>query len=96
MRGKIGLANAQRTLDDIRVLTEFITHVEYQDLIPIFGIVNEPTAGTAALLNFYLDAHNLIRNITRLGAGHGPASSLHHPRTKKGRFCVLHRHARRI
>jgi len=79
MSGNMGLANAQRTLDYIRVLTEFITQPEYQDLIPIFGIVNEPTAGTAALSNFYLEAHTLIRNITGLGAGHGPVSSfLHH------------------
>lgn len=75
MLGNMGLANAQRTLDYIRVLTEFITQPEYQDLIPIFGIVNEPTAGTAALSNFYLEAHNLIRNITGLGAGHGPVSA---------------------
>lgn len=77
MRGNMGLANAQRTLDYIRVLTEFITQPEYQDLIPIFGIVNEPTAGTAALSNFYLEAHNLIRNITGLGAGHGPYIAMH-------------------
>ena len=73
MRGNMGLANAQRTLDYIRVLTEFITQPEYQDLIPIFGIVNEPTAGTAALSKFYLEALTLIRNITGLG-GHGPVS----------------------
>ena len=75
MCGKMGLANAQRTLNYISVLTEFITQPEYQDLIPIFGIVNEPTAGTTALSNFYLEAHTLIRNIMGLGAGHGPVSS---------------------
>lgn len=37
----MGIANAQRTLDYIRIITEFISQAEYQNLIPLFGIVNE-------------------------------------------------------
>jgi glucan 1,3-beta-glucosidase len=37
----MGIANAQRTLDYIRIITEFISQPEYQNVIPIFGIVNE-------------------------------------------------------
>lgn len=72
----MGLANAQRTLYYIRVITEFISQPEYQDVIPIFGIVNEAVVGSIGineLTSFYLEAHTMIRtNITGLGAGHGP------------------------
>jgi hypothetical protein len=37
----MGIANAQRTLDYIRIITEFISQPEYRELIPLFGIVNE-------------------------------------------------------
>jgi glucan 1,3-beta-glucosidase len=42
----MGIANAQRTLDYIRILTEFISQPEYQNLIPIFSIVNEALLST--------------------------------------------------
>ena len=41
MNGPMGYANAQRMLEYIRVITEFISQPEYKDLIPIFGIINE-------------------------------------------------------
>jgi glucan 1,3-beta-glucosidase len=41
MSGIMGIANAQRTLDYIRFITEFISQPEYQNLIPVFSIVNE-------------------------------------------------------
>ena len=72
----MGLANAQRTLYYIRVITEFISQTEYQDVIPIFGIVNEAveqSIGINQLTSFYLQAHDMIRNnITGKGEGHGP------------------------
>ena len=46
LQGVMGLANAQRTLGYIRVLTEFISQAEYKELVPLFGIVNEPQAAT--------------------------------------------------
>ena len=38
----MGLANAQRTLNYIRIFTEFICQPEYANVIPMFGILNEP------------------------------------------------------
>ena len=42
LHGVMGYANAQRGLDYIRVLTEFISQPQYKDVIPLFGILNEP------------------------------------------------------
>jgi glucan 1,3-beta-glucosidase len=41
----MGVANAQRSLQYIRTIAEFISQPEYEMLIPIFGIVNEPLLG---------------------------------------------------
>ncbi len=75
----MGLANAQRTLYYIRVLTEFISQPEYRNLVPVFGIVNEALVGIIGMdeiTSFYLEAHDLIRNITGFGEGNGPVSCL--------------------
>jgi glucan 1,3-beta-glucosidase len=75
----MGLANAERTLYYIRVLTEFVSQPEYRNLIPIFGILNEAlvnTIGMDEMTSFYLEAHGMIRNITGLGEGNGPVSAL--------------------
>jgi glucan 1,3-beta-glucosidase len=40
-----------------------------------FGILNEPLVpivGMNDLLSFYLEAHDMIRNITGYGEGNGP------------------------
>jgi hypothetical protein len=42
----MGIANAQRSLDYIRIITEFINQEEYQNLIPLWGIINEPLLTT--------------------------------------------------
>ena len=39
------MANAQRTMDYIRYITEFITQKEYTDVVPMFGVINEPLLG---------------------------------------------------
>ncbi|KAF5381908.1 hypothetical protein D9757_007571 [Collybiopsis confluens] len=80
MNGVMGLANAQRTLSYIRIITEFITQEEYLDVVPMFGIINEAllsTIGKDQLTAFYLEAHDMIRGITGLGEGHGPFISIH-------------------
>jgi glucan 1,3-beta-glucosidase len=38
----MGLANAQRALNYIHIFTEFISQPEWKDVVPIFGIMNEP------------------------------------------------------
>lgn len=39
--GVMGMANAQRTLNYLRIITEFISQPEYKDVVLIFGIMNE-------------------------------------------------------
>ncbi|KAJ6502951.1 glycoside hydrolase family 5 protein [Mycena vitilis] len=80
LNGVMGYANAQRMLDYIRVIVEFISQPEYKDVVPMFGIVNEAllsTIGRDQLTSFYLEAHNMIRGITGLGEGNGPFISIH-------------------
>ncbi|KAJ7086334.1 glycoside hydrolase family 5 protein [Mycena belliarum] len=80
LNGVMGVANAQRALDYIRIITEFITQPEWADVVPQFGIMNEAlmsAIGRAQLTSFYLQAHNMIRGITGVGAGHGPFISIH-------------------
>ena len=42
----MGLANAQRTLNYIRIFIEFISQPEYVNVVPMFGIINEALVGT--------------------------------------------------
>ena len=46
LNGVMGIANAQRTLNYIRTLAEFISQPQYRDVIPMFSILNEPYAAT--------------------------------------------------
>jgi len=47
----MGLANAERSLDYIRILAEFISQPQYRDVVSMFGITNEPQATTIGLDN---------------------------------------------
>jgi len=38
----MGLANAQRALNYIRIFTEFFSQPEWKDVVLMFGIMNEP------------------------------------------------------
>ena len=42
----MGYANAQRGLDYIRIIAEFISQPQYKDVVTIFGFMNEPQAST--------------------------------------------------
>ncbi|KAJ7134035.1 glycoside hydrolase family 5 protein [Mycena crocata] len=80
LNGPMGVANAQRALDVIRIISEFIAQPEYQDVVGMFGIVNEAlmqVIGRPVITSFYLEAHRMIREITGLGAGKGPYISIH-------------------
>lgn len=44
LNGVMGMANGQRTMNYLRVLTEFINQPEYRNVIPMFGIINEAQA----------------------------------------------------
>ena len=45
LNGPMGYANAQRTLNYIRIFTEFISQPEYTSVIPMFCIINEALVG---------------------------------------------------
>lgn len=78
LKGPMGLANAQRSLDYIRIIAEFISQPQYRDVVAMFGIVNEPRApevGTSQLQSFYLEAYEIIRNAGGFGEGKGPMIS---------------------
>ncbi|KAG6840682.1 hypothetical protein C0991_005143, partial [Blastosporella zonata] len=89
LNGVMGIANAQRALEYIRVFTEFISQPQYKNVVPMFGIVNEAhleTIGVPQLTNpgylrtfspSYLEAHTMIRSITGYGEGNGPYISIH-------------------
>ena len=47
----MGLANAERSLDYIRVLAEFISQPQYRDVVTMFGITNEPQGSTVGIDN---------------------------------------------
>jgi len=46
LNGPMGLANAQRSLDYIRILAEFISQPQYSPVVAMFGITNEPVGST--------------------------------------------------
>ena len=51
LNGPMGLANAQRSLDYIRIIAEFISQPQYKDVVTMFGITNEPQAAVIGLSN---------------------------------------------
>ncbi|KAA1471083.1 exo-beta-1,3-glucanase [Dentipellis sp. KUC8613] len=80
LNGPMGLANAQRSLDYIRIIAEFISQPQYKDVIVMFGITNEPQApvvGQDNLSRYYVRAYNLVRQASGTGAGNGPFVSYH-------------------
>ena len=55
--GVMGMANAQRAMNYIRIITEFISQPEWRDVVPVFGIVNEAlitTIGTDELRGLWV------------------------------------------
>ncbi|KAL8277511.1 hypothetical protein RQP46_010066 [Phenoliferia psychrophenolica] len=80
LNGVMGIVNAQRTLNYIRTLTEFISQPQYSNVIPMFSILNEPLAnviGVDVLRNFYLEVYEMTRAITGVGEGEGPWIAFH-------------------
>ncbi|KAJ6500522.1 glycoside hydrolase family 5 protein [Mycena sanguinolenta] len=78
--GPMGLANAQRSLDYIRIIAEFISQPEYSSVITMFGVTNEPqgnSIGQDVLSRYYLQAYNNVRLASGTGAGNGPYVSFH-------------------
>ncbi|KAK4703423.1 glucan 1,3-beta-glucosidase, partial [Phenoliferia sp. Uapishka_3] len=77
MNGVMGIANAQRTLNHIRVLAEFLSIPEIAEVVPMFGILNEPQVwvmGDESLRSFYMEAYDTVRQVSGLGEGRGPVN----------------------
>ncbi|PPR07127.1 hypothetical protein CVT24_010477 [Panaeolus cyanescens] len=80
MRGTMGMVNAQRALNYIRIFTQFISQPEWKNVVPVFGVMNEPRngdLGAAPLRGFNLEVYRMIREITGYGEGNGPYISFH-------------------
>ncbi|KDQ11932.1 glycoside hydrolase family 5 protein [Botryobasidium botryosum FD-172 SS1] len=80
LNGAMGFPNAQRTLDYIRILAEFISQPEYKNVVTMFGVLNEPLEGTIGIVqmnSFYYQAHQIIRKAGGIGEGSGPWISMH-------------------
>ncbi|KAF8956533.1 glycoside hydrolase superfamily [Flammula alnicola] len=78
MNGVMGIANAQRTLTYLRIITEFVSQPQYRDVVGVIGIVNEilwGTIGKDSVQSFYLAAYEAIRTST--GVGSGPYIAIH-------------------
>lgn len=41
----MGVANAQRFMDYMRIVAEFISQEQYKDVVQMFGVINEPLMG---------------------------------------------------
>ncbi|KAL0575635.1 hypothetical protein V5O48_006339 [Marasmius crinis-equi] len=79
LRGPMGYANAQRTLDIIRVMAEFVAQPQYRDVVTMFGPLNEPRGNGLipkdSIASFYAQAYKIIREAS--GDGQGPWISFH-------------------
>jgi glucan 1,3-beta-glucosidase len=51
LNGPMGLANAQRSLDYIRIIAEFISQPQYSSVVTMFGITNEPQGAVIGMNN---------------------------------------------
>ncbi|KAF8625907.1 hypothetical protein AX17_006633 [Amanita inopinata Kibby_2008] len=80
MNGVMGIANAQRTLTYLRILTEFVSQKQYRDVVGVVGIVNEilwNTIGQSAVESFYFAAYEAMRTSSGTGTGTGPYIAIH-------------------
>jgi glucan 1,3-beta-glucosidase len=81
LNGVMGLANAQRALNYVRILTEFISQPEIRKVVPMFSLLNEPNLyfgiGTEQLKSYYAESYYTVRNITGYGSDNGPMIAFH-------------------
>lgn len=78
--GVFGYANAQRTFNIIRAMTEFISQPDVSPVVPFFSVMNEPQLNTIGINNamaFFGRVYTMMREITGMGNGVGPYMMLH-------------------
>jgi glucan 1,3-beta-glucosidase len=46
LNGTMGIVNAQRSLNYIRTVAEFINQPQYKNVVPMFSVINEPAVDT--------------------------------------------------
>lgn len=76
LAGIMGITNAQRTLNYIRTITEFIAQPQYSNVAVAMMPVNEPyqeyAIGQLPMQSFYRQVYETVRGITGTGKGNGP------------------------
>lgn len=82
LQGKLGLVNGQRSLNYLRIITEFISRPDIAPVVPMLSIVNElkvttPDIGIETAMSWSAEAYETIRNVTGFGKGNGPYVVLH-------------------
>ncbi|KAI9266604.1 glycoside hydrolase superfamily [Phascolomyces articulosus] len=78
LNGTHGDENANRTIKIIETMVEFFNKSEWRDVVPIFGVLNEPAIfhiETKRVQGWYQKSHDAIRNIT--GDNGGPYLTYH-------------------
>ncbi|KAG6845238.1 hypothetical protein H0H87_012230 [Tephrocybe sp. NHM501043] len=99
LNGPMGYANAQRTLDYIRIIAEFISQPQYRDVVSMFGILNEPqgmVVGADALQRFYMEAYQIVRKAGGVGENNGPFISFHDGFIPRGQWADVYPNADRM
>ncbi|TXT13576.1 hypothetical protein VHUM_00943 [Vanrija humicola] len=80
MHGVMGIANAQRSLEYMRSMIQYISQPGIKEVVPVFGLVNEvlsSAVGQGTMGTFYYHAYQTLRNMTGYGEGNGPILAVH-------------------
>ncbi|CAH7686391.1 glycoside hydrolase superfamily [Phakopsora pachyrhizi] len=80
LNGVMGIANAERTLNYIRTLTQFISQPEFKNVVPMFSVLNEPSNDYISheiTSSWYYEVYKKMRDISGVGEGNGPFMVIH-------------------
>ncbi|KAK1226339.1 hypothetical protein PQX77_010686 [Marasmius sp. AFHP31] len=99
LRGTMGMVNAQRALDYIRIMAEFISQPEYRDVVTMFSPLNEAREvhiGKSVLDGFYAETYRQIRAASGTGEGQGPWIAIGDGQMAKSEWAGYLRNADRL
>ncbi|PLW49293.1 hypothetical protein PCASD_02735 [Puccinia coronata f. sp. avenae] len=80
LHGSMGVANAQRALNYVRTLTQFISQSQYKNVVPMFSVLNEAQTnviGANSMRSWYYQVYQMLRAIGGTGEGNGPFMVIH-------------------